>query len=254
MATILQGQKVTAGYGAMDIVRDVSFVVREAQVVAIVGPNGSGKSTLVKSVFGLCDVHSGEIHLDQHDLRKVRGDKINGLGIGYVPQTANVFTNLTIKENMELGAMDKNDEWITNRVQELSSLFPILNARSNQRTGLLSGGERQMVAIARALMSKPKIILLDEPTAMLSPKYANDIFRIISELRDLGIGIMLIEQNARKALEFAEHAYVMIQGHVEFEGSGSEILSNEEVEHLYLGKKRVIHNRASGEDAATQVK
>ena len=249
MVSTLRGLNINAGYGSMNIVHDVSFEVSEGEVVAVVGPNGSGKSTLIKSVFGLCDVHSGQLVLDNQNLRATSGYKISGLGLSYVPQTANVFTNLSIKENLELGLPAGRGNEIGNRIKELSKLFPILNERNVQLAGSLSGGERQMVAIARALMAKPKIIMLDEPTAMLSPKYVGEIFKIIAEMRGQGIGILLVEQNARKALELSDRAYVMIQGHVEFTGSGHEILSNENVENMYLGRSKA--NREKNQNKET---
>lgn len=228
---------VSSGYGTMKVVHEASFEVNANEIVAVVGPNGSGKSTLIKSVFGLCDVHSGEIYLDEHNLRATPAYKINSLGLAYVPQTSNVFTNLNIRENLELGANSKDGKFVESRIGEVSQMFPLLKERANQLTGSLSGGERQMVAIARALMSKPSVVLLDEPTAMLSPKFVSEIFKIISRMREQGFGVMLIEQNARKALELCDRAYVMIQGRIQFNGSGKEILNSKEVQNMYLGVK-----------------
>ncbi len=235
---VVETVNLVAGYGKMVILHGIDFYVERQEIVTIVGPNGSGKSTLLKAILGIAKVLEGKVIYEGRDITNERLDKISKMGVGYVPQTNNVFTNLTVKENLEMGAYTiKDKSEIEKRMEEVLDIFPDLRGRLKQLAGSLSGGERQMLAMARALMAKPKVMLLDEPTAALSPKYVDLVLNKIKEIRDSGVTIILVEQNARKGLEIADRGYVLVTGKVAYTGPAREILEHPEIGKLYLGLK-----------------
>ena len=234
MTTVLQAQDVFAGYGEVEILHGVSLAVGEGEVVAIIGPNGAGKSTLLKAIFGLVSIHGGSVQLMGQDITNSAPDSIVRSGMSYVPQTENVFPSLTINENLEMGAFVRRDG-LRDRLERVYDLFPDIASRRGERAGRLSGGQRQMLALARALMLDPKVLLLDEPSASLSPKMVDSIFDKCGDINRGGTAILLVEQNAKEALGFSSRAYVMAVGENRFEGESQSILDNEEVGKLYLG-------------------
>ena len=202
--------------------------------MSIIGPNGAGKSTVLKNVFGIVAKRKGSILFENKNIIKMKPNEIVKIGISYVPQGRSVFPTLTVQENLQLGAFIRKDA-IESDLNKIYEKFPILEERKNQKAGLLSGGEQQMVAIGRALMLKPKLMLLDEPSLGLSPKIKKEIFEKIKEIRDSGVTILLVEQNARMALEMSDRAYVLETGRNKLEGTGKELLKDKRVQHLYLG-------------------
>jgi ABC-type branched-subunit amino acid transport system ATPase component len=237
-APILGIEHLVSGYGKLAIIQDVSFEVYEGDLVAIVGPNGSGKSTLVKSILGLTSIFEGRVSFAGRLISGLRPEKIARLGLGYVPQLANVFPDLTVSENLELGGITVSNVAEKKRTLErVLSLFPILKSRPGQRAGLLSGGERQMLAIGRALMAEPKLLILDEPTAALAPATAEQLMRLLVEIRQtMGVTIVLVEQNARKALSLANRGLVLVQGKRAFEGTPDQISQDKDIIRLFLGE------------------
>jgi len=239
LSTVLETKDLVSGYGKLVIVHGISTQVKKGEIVAIIGPNGSGKSTFIKSIYGLTTIFSGQILFEGRDITKTRADLVTHLGIGYVPQINNVFSALTVEENLEMGAIPLHSkEGIKANMDEMFRIFPILEERRKQKAGSLSGGERQMLALARALIAKPRLLLLDEPTAALAPKLADQLFTKIDEIRKLGVTIMIVEQNARKALAIADRGLVLVEGRVAFEGKPDDILNNEEIIRIYLGVTR----------------
>jgi ABC-type branched-subunit amino acid transport system ATPase component len=234
MTAVLRVQDVVAGYGEVEILHGVSIAVSEAEIVAVIGPNGAGKSTLLKAIFGLVSVRGGRVDLAGRDVTNMAPDRIVQSGMSYVPQTENVFPSLTINENLEMGAYVRRDG-LRDRLERVYDLFPDIAPRRGERAGRLSGGQRQMLALARALMLDPKILLLDEPSASLSPKMVDSIFEKIGEINRGGTAFLLVEQNAKEALSFASRAYVLAMGENRFEGEAKDMLDNEEVSKLYLG-------------------
>ena len=234
MTDVLRVQDVVAGYGEVEILHGVSIAVSEAEIVAVIGPNGAGKSTLLKAIFGLVSVLSGSVHLAERDVTNMAPDSIVQSGMSYVPQTENVFPSLTINENLEMGAYVRRDG-LRDRLERVYGLFPDIASRRGERAGRLSGGQRQMLALARALMLDPKVLLLDEPSASLSPKMVDSIFDKCGDINRGGTAILLVEQNAKEALGFSSRAYVLAVGENRFEGESQSILDNEEVGKLYLG-------------------
>ncbi len=234
MTDVLRAQDVVAGYGEVEILHGVSIAVSEAEIVAVIGPNGAGKSTLLKAIFGLVSVRGGRVELVGRDVTNIAPDRIVQSGMSYVPQTENVFPSLTINENLEMGAYVRRDG-LRDRLERVYDLFPDIAPRRAERAGRLSGGQRQMLALARALMLDPKVLLLDEPSASLSPKMVDSIFEKIGDINRGGTAILLVEQNAKEALSFASRAYVLAMGENRFEGKAKEMLDNEEVGKLYLG-------------------
>lgn len=231
---LFEARNVRAGYGKSPIVHDVTLEVGEGEIATVIGPNGAGKSTFIKAVFGLCDVLGGEISLQGQPLQGLRPSRIVAKGIGYVPQVQNVFQSLTVRENLEMGAYLR-PEGSAQRIEELCKMFPDLGLALKRRAGELSGGQRNMLALARALMTRPSMLLLDEPTAGLSPLYADKVWDHISEIRQSGVAILIVEQNARRALESADRGYVLVAGRLAHSGSGSDLLESDEVVSLYLG-------------------
>jgi len=234
MTDALRVQDVVAGYGEVEILHGVSITVSEAEIVAVIGPNGAGKSTLLKAIFGLISVRSGSVNLAERDVTNMAPNRIVQSGMSYVPQTENVFPSLTINENLEMGAYVRRDG-LRDRLERVYGLFPDITSRRGERAGRLSGGQRQMLALARALMLDPKVLLLDEPSASLSPKMVDSIFEKIGDINRGGTAILLVEQNAKEALSFASRAYVLAMGLNRFEGEAKSMLESEEVGKLYLG-------------------
>ena len=225
-----------AGYGETEILKGINLRVEHSEIVAIIGPNGAGKSTVVKSVLGLLNIISGTISLNGNNIVGIAPDKAIKSGISYVPQTHNIFPNLTITENLEMGAWTKS-KGIPERIQEMFDLFPDLKVKRNKVAGSLSGGQRQMVAMAKALMVDSKIMLLDEPTAGLSPKFQSEIFRTIKRINKNGVPILLVEQNAKQALETADRGYVLVDGSNKVEGKGQDLINDRNVARMFLGSK-----------------
>jgi ABC-type branched-subunit amino acid transport system ATPase component len=227
---------VTGGYvPEVDILRGVDAQVRRGEIVTLVGPNGAGKSTLLKSVFGLLRPRRGSIRLHDEEIAGERPHLINRRGVGYVPQLENVFPTLTVQENLELGAVGAALASIPQRLEALYGLFPRLRDRRRQQAGTMSGGERQMVAMARSLVPEPELLLLDEPTAGLAPEYVEAIFELVTEINRNGVTVLMVEQNARRALELSHRGYVLDLGATCFEGKGRELMSDPKVAELYLG-------------------
>lgn len=232
--SLLSMKNVTGGYGEADILHSVSLQVNPKEIVVIVGPNGAGKSTAMKAVFGLLRLRSGRIQFDGQDITNWKPDRVVRRGICFVPQTDNVFPSLSVQENLEMGAFVRDDD-IRPAMERVFELFPPLREKRRQAAGTLSGGQRQMVAMGRALMLEPKLLLLDEPTAGLSPIFIDQIFEIVKQVNATGIGILMVEQNAKQALAIANRGYVMAQGSNRHEGSGEELLADREVAEMFLG-------------------
>lgn len=231
---VLQLKNIHAGYGQSEILHGLNISVFDNEIVAIIGPNGAGKSTAMKSVLGLLNISQGEILLNGEVVTDTPANQVITKGIAYVPQTDNVFVNLSVQENLEMGAWTRSTG-IREKLDQMYALFPDLKQKFKQAAGSLSGGQRQMVAMAKALMIDSDVLLLDEPTAGLSPKYRAQIFTIIRDIRDSGIPIMIVEQNAKQALESADRGYVMVDGGNRHEGTGTELIENREVARMFLG-------------------
>ena len=231
---MLRAEKITAGYGALDILHHVSIQVVEGQIVSVIGPNGAGKSTLLKTIFGILKPRNGKVILKDEDITGEKPDRVARKGISYVPQVENVFPSLTIQENLEMGAFIREDDY-SQRLKEVYELFPLLEGRKKQKAGQLSGGQRQMVAMGRALMVDPEILLLDEPSAGLAPIFVAGIFEKIKDINATGVAIMIVEQNAREALKMSHHGYVLAMGRNVLDDKGEALLANEEIGRLYLG-------------------
>jgi ABC-type branched-subunit amino acid transport system ATPase component len=231
---ILEISGVTAGYTEVDILHDIDMKVQSNQIVSIIGPNGAGKSTLLKSIFGLLQPRQGNITYNQEDITGLKPHKIARKGISYVPQVNNIFPSMTIHENLEMGAFIRDDDY-SKRLQEIYDLFPVLGERRKQNAGQLSGGQRQMVAMGRALMLDPQLLLLDEPSAGLAPNLVEMIFEKIRDINATGVAIMTVEQNVKEALKMADHGYVLAMGKNVLDDTGESLLANEEVGRLYLG-------------------
>ena len=222
-------------YGAIHAIKGVRFEVREGQIVTLIGANGAGKTTILHAVSGLIRPQSGSIQFCGQDLMAVKPYQITGLGLSQVPEGRRVFANMTVKENLQMGAYTRKDDGIGADYDMVMSLLPRLKERRRQLAGTLSGGEQQMLAIGRALMAKPKMLLLDEPSMGLSPLLVLEIFKIIRDINQRGVTVLLVEQNAKMALELADHAYVLETGHVAMQGKAKELANNDEVKKAYLG-------------------
>ncbi|WP_455382908.1 ABC transporter ATP-binding protein [Salinispira pacifica] len=234
MGVLLDARDVHGGYGSVDILRGVNLRVDEGEFVSIVGPNGAGKSTAMKSLFGLITIRTGMIEFAGEEITRLRPDQIVRKGICYVPQEANVFPSLTVRENLEMGAFIRHDD-ISSDIERVYELFPVLKERRRQAAGTMSGGQRQMVAMGRALMLNPRLLMLDEPSAGLSPALIDVIFEKIRDINSSGVSILLVEQNARQALELSDRGYVLVTGTNRFEDSGPNLVSNKEVAEMFLG-------------------
>ena len=233
--TVLEVDNIKAGYGDTEILHGVSCRVEEGEIVSIIGPNGAGKSTLMKAILGLLKPSEGRIIFNGRDITGKDPDQIVKEGICYVPQSDNVFPSLTVDENLEMGAFIRKDNY-KKRMDEIYQIFPDLKEKRKTKARKLSGGQRQMVAIGRALMLDPKLLLLDEPSAGLAPKLIQMIFDKIIKINQTGISILMVEQNARKALEVSHRGYVLAMGRNRFEDTGEALLNNEEIGKLYLGE------------------
>ena len=232
--SVLSLNNLYAGYGQTEVLHDMSIFVDPNEIVAIIGPNGAGKSTAMKSVLGLLTINSGNVELNGKDITNTPAAEVVRLGISYVPQTQNVFVNLSVQENLEMGAWTR-PLGIRERLAEMFELFPDLGEKRNQAAGSLSGGQRQMVAMAKALMVDAKILLLDEPTAGLSPKYRGEIFTTIQKIKSTGVPILIVEQNAKQALGVADRGYVLVDGANRYTGKGKELLEDREIARMFLG-------------------
>ena len=230
----LKANNITAGYGGVDIINNLNLFVNEGEIVVIVGPNGAGKSTAMKALLGMLKLTDGSVSFAKEDITlMLPQDRVN-LGIAFVPQTNNVFTGMTVEENLEMGGFIRSDD-IKHTIEDIYNLFPILKEKRNQNAGELSGGQRQQVAFGRALMTKPKILMLDEPTAGVSPIVMDELFARIIEVGKTGVGILMVEQNAKQALNIADRGYVLVNGKHSREGSGQDLLNNPEVRKSFLG-------------------
>jgi neutral amino acid transport system ATP-binding protein len=233
---VLETRELVAGYTTeLNILSGVSIRVLAGEVVTVVGPNGAGKSTLMKAVIGLLKPRAGRVLLRDTDIVARRPHEIVRLGVGYVPQRENVFENMSVLENLKLGSVRQRGSGLTARIEELLALFPRLGERRRQIVGTMSGGERQMVAMARALMPKPEILLLDEPSAGLAPTFVQAMFQQVSDVNAAGVSILMVEQNARAALALSHRGYVLDLGRNAFEGSGRQLLDDPRLAELYLG-------------------
>jgi ABC-type branched-subunit amino acid transport system ATPase component len=231
---ILETQGITSGYTEIDILHEVNIQVKEQQIVSVIGPNGAGKSTLLKTLFGLVKPKAGKISFKGEDITGLKPELVARKGISFVPQVNNVFPSMTIHENLEMGAFIRKDDY-SSRLDEIYELFPVLGERRKQKAGQLSGGQRQMVAMGRALMLDPQLLLLDEPSAGLAPNLVDMIFEKIKDINATGVAIIIVEQNAREALKMADHGYVLAMGKNVLDDTGAALLASEEVGRLYLG-------------------
>lgn len=232
--TFLSALNMSGGYGGADIIHDCNITVEKGEIAVVVGPNGAGKSTAMKAVFGMLDLHQGTVVLDGQDITGLAPQQRVAIGMGFVPQNRNVFVSLTVQENLEMGAYICDYD-ISENLEQVFELFPILKEKRDQPAGELSGGQRQQVAVGRALMTKPKLLMLDEPTAGVSPIVMDDLFDRILEIAKTGIAILMVEQNARQALEIADHGFVLVQGCNRFTDTGQALLDDPEVRRSFLG-------------------
>ncbi len=234
---LLEAEKVCVGYGRGDIVHSVDVKVSAGRIATIIGPNGAGKSTMIKTIAGVLKRREGSIRIDGKEIGGMTASEIARNGVSYVPQEANVFRQLTVTENLEMGSWIEPGEF-DNRYEKVCALFPILKERAKVRAGNLSGGQRQMVAFGMALMVEPKVLLLDEPSAGLSPAMVEQMFDIIKQVNKTGIAVLMVEQNAMQALRISDHGYVMAAGQVAMSAPASELLDSSEVSELYLGTRQ----------------
>ena len=232
--SFLAGEGMTGGYGGADIIRDCTIRAEQGEVAVIVGPNGAGKSTAMKAIFGMISLREGTVRLDGEDITRLSPQERVRKGMGFVPQERNVFTTMSVEENLEMGAYIR-DAGIADAMARVFDLFPILKERRRQLAGELSGGQRQQVAIGRALMTEPRLLMLDEPTAGVSPVVMDDLFDRILEIRATGIAILMVEQNAAQALSIADRGYVLVTGENRYTDTGAALLADPEVRRSFLG-------------------
>ena len=230
----LNGQNMTGGYGGADILHDCTIGVDQGEIAVIVGPNGAGKSTAMKAVFGMLNISQGSVHLDGEDISQLSPQDRVAQGMSFVPQNQNVFTSMSVEENLEMGAYTRRDDF-TETMEQVFELFPILKEKRRQAAGELSGGQRQQVAVGRALMTQPKVLMLDEPTAGVSPIVMDELFDRVIEVAKSGIAILMVEQNARQALSIADRGYVLVQGRNRYTDTGAALMANPEVRRAFLG-------------------
>jgi len=231
---VLIGEAMTGGYGAADILHDCTIAVDKGQIAVIVGPNGAGKSTAMKAVFGMLNLRKGQVRLNGEDITGLSPQDRVARGMGFVPQNRNIFPSMSVEENLEMGAYIRTDDY-RQTMEQIYHLFPILKDKRKQAAGELSGGQRQQVAVGRALMTKPSVLMLDEPTAGVSPIVMDELFDRIIEIARTGISILMVEQNARQALEIAHKGYVLVQGTNRFTDTGQALLADPEVRRSFLG-------------------
>lgn len=231
---IIEVNGLASGYvKGLNILQGVDLVLKEKEIVSIIGPNGAGKSTLLKAIMGIIPVFGGKIFLNGQELKEIKSYELVNQGIAYVPQVLNVFPSLTVQENLEMGIWGKKQK---NSIDDIYNMFEVLLERKKERAGNLSGGQRQLLALGRALISKPDVILLDEPSAGLSPLAIEEVFEHIKNVNAAGVSILLVEQNAKRALKFCHRGYVLDQGRNAYTGLGKELLNDDKVVDLYLGK------------------
>ncbi|MEE4236214.1 MAG: ABC transporter ATP-binding protein [Anderseniella sp.] len=230
----LTGEHMTGGYGGADILNDCTIGVEKGEIAVVVGPNGAGKSTAMKAIFGMLNLRQGRVVMDGEDITGLAPQARVHKGMGFVPQTSNVFTSMSVEENLEMGAFIRDDD-ISGTMAQVFDLFPVLKEKRRQPAGELSGGQRQQVAVGRALMTKPKVLMLDEPTAGVSPIVMDELFDRIIEIARTGIAILMVEQNARHALEIADKGYVLVQGANRYTDTGQALLADPEVRRAFLG-------------------
>tara|TARA_B100001121_G_C18644295_1_gene600860 strand:+ start:349 stop:1029 length:681 start_codon:yes stop_codon:yes gene_type:complete len=225
---------MTCGYGSSDIIKKCTIGVEKGKISVVVGPNGAGKSTAMKAVFGMLDLRFGNVLMNGENITKLKPQERVLRGMGFVPQNSNVFPSLTVQENLEMGAFIRTDN-ISNTLDQVFELFPVLKEKKNQPAGELSGGQRQQVAVGRALMTNPKVLMLDEPTAGVSPIVMDELFSRIIEIASTGIAILMVEQNAKQALSIADEGFVLVQGENKYRDTGRELLKNKQVRKAFLG-------------------
>lgn len=230
----LIGEAMTGGYGGADILHGCTITVDKGQIAVIVGPNGAGKSTAMKAVFGMLKLREGQVRMNGEDITHLPPQARVAKGMGFVPQTGNVFTSMSVQENLEMGAFIRDDDF-RDTMEEVFELFPILREKRRQPAGELSGGQRQQVAVGRALMTKPDILMLDEPTAGVSPIVMDELFDRIIGIAKRGIAVLMVEQNARQALEIADQGFVLVQGRNAYTDTGANLLADPEVRAAFLG-------------------
>ena len=230
----LHAKNMVGGYGETTILNRCSISVKEGEITVIVGPNGAGKSTAMKAIFGMLNLREGNVFFDNEDITNLSPQDRVKKGMGFVPQTNNVFTSMTVQENLEIGGFTSLDK-MTSNIEEIFNLFPILAEKQNQIVGELSGGQRQQVAVGRALMTNPKLLMLDEPTAGVSPIVVKELFEKIINIASAGIAILMVEQNAKQALEISDNGFVLVQGENKYTDKGSTLLANKEVRKAFLG-------------------
>jgi branched-chain amino acid transport system ATP-binding protein len=234
MSLVLSGESLVGGYGGADILHGCSIAVAAGEIAVIVGPNGAGKSTAMKALFGMVRLREGRVLLDGEDITALSAQRRVARGMAFVPQTRNIFAALTVEENLEMGAFLRDDDFSTS-IEQVYQLFPVLRDKRRQAAGELSGGQRQQLAVGRALMSRPRVLMLDEPTAGVSPIVMDELFDRIIEIARTGLSILMVEQNARQALEIADRGYVLVQGANRYTGSGRELLAEPDVRRSFLG-------------------